>query len=469
MDVQFHTQDHKEWTISICMQLGSIWPIMRTASSLAGAMALACAVGCGGGGEVLYDGMFTSAEVTKLEALGPLPSLQPDTTNLYADDPAAAALGQRFFFETGYSGAIAVGDDGENGGVGAVGETGKLSCRSCHLGEWFIDTRSRPNGTSLGLDWFFRNSPSMINVAFYKEQFGWSGFNDSLWAKNLIPAEFVVGMDRSTVAHFLYEKYKDEYEAVFDTPMPAELDPAHPEAARFPATGTPLAPDSPWKDMAPADRDAVNRVFANYGKAIEAYQRLLISVGSPFDRYADGETTAMSDAAKRGVKLFIGKAGCDACHSGPTLTDEKFHNTGVPQTGEHVLKAPGFDPGRFAGIDVYLASDFNTHGPYSDDPSIDRTVGVVQTDSTVGAFRTKSLHNVDKTAPYMHTGALATLKEVVEFYNQGGAASDFAGVRAELMQPLNLTEAEMNDLVTFLESLTGEPVPDELLVDTSSP
>ena len=442
---------------------------MRRASYLAGVMALAGAIGCGGSDEELYDGIFTAAEVTKLRALGPLPSLQPDTTNQFADDPAAAALGQRFFFEKGYSGAIVVGDDGENGGLGAVGETGKVSCRSCHLEEWFVDTRSRPNGTSLGLDWFFRNSPSMINVAYYTTQFGWSGFNDALWAKNLIPAEFVMGMDRSSVAHFLYQKYKDEYEAVFDMPMPPELDPDHPEAARFPATGTPLAPDGPWSDMAPADRDAVNRIFANYGKALEAYQRLLISVGSPFDRYADGELIAMTDAAKRGLKIFIGKAGCDACHSGPTLTDEKYHNTGVPQSGEHVLKGPDFDPGRFAGVEVYLASDFNTHGPYNDDPEIDRTVGVAADDGLLGAFRTKSLHNVAETGPYMHTGALATLREVVEFYNQGGAQSEFAGVRSELMQPLNLTEAEMDDLVAFLESLTGEPVPDELLVDTSSP
>lgn len=429
-------------------------------------MLLAGAVGCGGG-EELYDGMFTTAEVTKLQALGPLPDLPPDTTNKYADDPLAAALGQRFFFEKGYSGPIVVGDNGENGGLGAVGETGMVSCRSCHLEEWFIDTRSRPNGTSLGLDWFFRNSPSMVNVAYYREQFGWAGFNDSLWAKNLIPAEFVMGMDRSVVAHFLFQKYREEYDALFDTPLPAELDPEHPDAARFPATGTPLAPDGPWKDMAPADRDAVSLIFANFGKALQAYERLLISVGSPFDRYAAGDTTAMSDSAKRGLKLFIGKAGCDACHSGPTLTDEKFHNTAVPQTGDHVLKGPGFDPGRFAGIDVYLGSDFNTHGPYNDDPSIDRTVGVTATESHQGAFRTKSLHNVARTGPYMHTGGMATLKEVVEFYNQGGADSEFAGVRDELIQPLNLTEAEMDDLVAFLESLTGEPVPAELLVDTS--
>lgn len=431
-------------------------------------VAIAGAVGCGGGDE-LVDGVFTPAEVVKLETLGPLPALPPDTTNRFADDPRAAAFGQRLFFEAGYSGPIATGDDGQNGGLGAVGERGKVSCRSCHLQQWMVDTRSRPNGTSLGIDWLPRNAPSLINVAYYKTQFGWSGFNDVLWGKNLIPAELAMGMDRSVVAHFLYEKYRADYDALFATPLPAQLDPNHPDAARFPATGSPFDSSGSWNNMAGTDRDSITLIFANFGKAIEAYERRLISVGSPFDRYIDGDTAAMSTAAKRGLKLFIGKAACDSCHSGPTLSDEKYHNTAVSQTGAHTLKGPDFDPGRFAGIDVYLGSDFNSHGRYNDDPSIDRTVGVVASDNLKGAFRTKTLRSVAMTAPYMHTGELATLKDVVRFYNQGGGTGDYAGTRDPLIQPLNLTESEMDDLVAFLESLTGDPVPDELLVDTSAP
>jgi cytochrome c peroxidase len=421
----------------------------------------------GGGGDPLSDGMFTTAEVAKLAMLGPLPALKTDTTNRFADDPAAAILGQRLFFETGYSGPIVVGDDGQNGGLGRVGETGKVSCRSCHLTDWMIDTRSKPNGTSLGVDWFIRNAPSLVNVAYYEKQFGWSGFNDVLWGKNLIPAEFVMGTDRSVVAHFLYQKYKADYEAAFHTTMPAELDPSSPDAARFPATGSPLTPTGPWKDMAAPERDAINLIFANFGKALEAYERQLLSVGSPSDRYIEGDTTALSASAKRGLKLFIGKAACDSCHTGPTLSDEKYHNTAVAQDGAHVLKAPDFDPGRFDGINVYLGSDFNSHGIYNDDPSVDRTVGVVATGNLKGAFRTKSLRNVAMTAPYMHTGALATLKDVVRFYNQGGDSANYAGTRDALIQPLNLSETEMDDLVAFLESLTGDPIPAELLQDTS--
>lgn len=423
--------------------------------------------GCDGGGDTLSDGIFSPAEVAKLMTLGPLPALKLDTTNRFADDPLAAALGQRWFFEPGYSGAIMVGDDGHNGGLGKVGETGKVSCRSCHLTDWMIDTRSQPNGTSLGIDWFFRNAPSLVNVAYYEKQFGWSGFNDTLWAKNLIPAEFVMGMDRSSIAHFLYKKYRADYEAVFRTAMPAELDPSNPNAARFPATGSPLSPEGPWKNMASPDRDAINLIFANFGKALEAYQRQLLSVGAPSDRYIEGDTTALGAAAKRGLKLFIGKAACDSCHTGPTFSDEKFHDTGVAQDGAHTLQAPDFDLGRFTGIGVYLASDFNTHGRYNDDPAVDRTVGVVATDNLKGAFRTKSLRDVAMTAPYMHTGAIATLKDVVRFYNQGGDTAGYAGARDPLIQPLNLSEAEIDDLVAFLDSLTGDPVPPELLQDTS--
>ena len=108
-------------------------PITRAASVILSAL-IASAVGCGDG-DGLVDGIFTSAEVARLESLGPLPALAGDPTNRLADDPGAAALGQRLFFESGYSGPLITGDDGTNGGLGAAGERGKVSCRSCHLRE----------------------------------------------------------------------------------------------------------------------------------------------------------------------------------------------------------------------------------------------------------------------------------------------------------------------------------------------
>lgn len=418
----------------------------------------------------LVDGVFTEAEMTTVRTMGPLPSLAVDTTNRYGDDAKVAQLGQRLFFDPGYSGAIVTGSDGKNGGLGAKGETGKVSCRSCHLGDWMIDNRSQPNGTSLGIDWFFRNSPSLVNVAYYEQQFGWVGFNDDLWGKNLIPAEFVMGTDRSGIVHYLYKKYKAEYNALFSPPLPDALDPTHPEAARFPMSATPIGGTGPaglaWKAMTAADQDSINRAYANFGKALAAYERLLVSRNAPFDRYVSGELSAISTSAKRGLKLFIGKAACNACHSGPTFSDEKFHNTGVSQIGMYVLKAPDFDPGRFGGVDVYRDWDFKAQGAYSDDRTVKRdpipAAGQVDV-KLKGAFRTKGLRNVAMTAPYMHTGHMTTLKEVVEFYNQGGGTRDFAGGKDPLMKPLNLTATEIDDLVAFMQTLTGQPVPAALL------
>lgn len=418
--------------------------------------------GCSDGENPSGEGLFSEAELEKARLHSPLPPLKPDTTNMYADNENAAKLGQRFFFEKGYSGPIVVGDDGMNGGLGAVGETGKVSCRSCHLGDFMIDTRSKPNGTSLAIDWFFRNSPTLINVATYETQFGWVGFNDNLWGKNLIPAEFVMGTNRSDIVKFIYSKYKDEYNAIFSPP----LDDTLLDEVRFPKGATPLNPMSAWTMMAEGDRDIINRAYANFGKAIQAYERKLIVGESPFDRFVAGDEAAISDSAKRGLKLFIGKAACSECHSGPTFSDELFHVTGVPQIGDHVPEA---DDGRFGAIDVYLGWDFNTAGKYNDDPSINRTTGVTKDAKLTGAFRSKGLRNIAMTGPYMHTGHMTTLTEVVEFYNEGGATTGFAGTKDTLMKPLNLSSSEVADIVAFLEALTGDPVPASLLEDTAGP
>jgi len=404
---------------------------------------------------------FSDAEMTKVQALSPAPGAVDDTTNKYSTDEAAVDLGHRLFFDPGYSGPIVVGDDGMNGGLGAVGDTGKVSCRSCHLGDWLIDDRSQPNGTSLAIDWFIRNSPTMVNVATYEKQFGWVGFNDNLWGKNLIPAEFVMGTTRTTIVRFLYDNYKTDYDAIFDAP----LDDAIADEARFPLDATPLNPTSGWASMDAGDQAIINQGFANFGKALAAYLGKLISGDSPFDRFVAGDDAAISESAKRGLKLFIGKAACVECHSGPTFSDEEFHVTAVEQIGEHVVPGPDYDNGRLGAIDIYLGWDFNTAGPYNDDSSIDRTEGVTNDPALEGAFRTKGLRNVAKTGPYMHTGHLETLRDVVVFYNEAGAESGFAGERDPLMVPLNLNDQEIDDIVAFLESLTGEPVPAQWLVD----
>ena len=157
------------------------------------------------------------------------------------------------------------------------------------------------------------------------------------------------------------------------------------------------------------------------GKAIASFQRTILSGNSPFDRFDyGGEDEALSASAQRGLKLFLGKARCTRCHSGFNFTDEKFHNLGIDWDTDHV------DLGRYA---------------------------VTKNPDDIGAFKTPTLREISRTAPYMHNGKFASLREVVEFYNKGGIKNPHQDL---LIIPLKLTDEEKTDLVAYLESLSGE-------------
>lgn len=429
-------------------------------------LALLAPAGAGcGGEEELVDGIFSSAEWEKIQTLSPLEAIEEDTTNRYADDPAAARLGQRLFFEKGYSGPLAVGDDGTNGGLGAVGEEGKVACASCHSGTWFIDERSRPSNASLGTDWLPRNANSLVNAALYEPWYENDGLSDSLWSESMVDPELPLAMNgsRLRLAHVIYEKYRDEYNAVFEPDLDPALDPAAPGASRFPAEGKPG--DDLYDSMAPADQEIVTTIYVNFGKAIAAYLRLLVSGDAPFDRYVAGDRGAIGESARRGLRLFVGKAGCVACHSSSHFSDDDFHVNGLAPEGPHINPE---EIGRLATIPIVLANPFNSNSQRSDDRSTGRLDDLAPTEDLRGKWRTKGLRQAAETAPYMHTGQLATLREVVEFYNAGGHETGVVGVKSDKIKPLNLTAQEIDDLVAFLESLTGEPVPEALREDTSA-
>jgi cytochrome c peroxidase len=411
---------------------------------------------------------FTDEEFDIIKQFGPLGAVPADPTNRYADDANVAAFGQRLFFEKCYANKLTIADPV----LGVVGDAGKIACASCHdVNNYYTDTRSHPNSTSLGVQWTRRNAPTLVNVAFY-QWMSWGGKEDSLWYQGANGCESGVnfGGNRLQYAHILYAKYRTDYNALFPVPLDSALDPAAPDAARFPPIGKPkanaTAPDGPWEMMTAADRDIVNTIMANIGKAIEAYERQLVSRNAPIDKYISGEYTALSPAAKRGLRLFIGKAACVDCHSGPTFSDNKFHNTGVPQLG---VNLPLVDNGRFDDLSATLTNAFNGASKFSDDPTrgAAKLAGMTVTDDLKGLFRTGMLRQIAATGPYMHTGNLLTLEDVVRFYNWGGGTADFSGVKSAAMVPLLLTDEEMADLVAFLRSLTGEPPPMAFGKDTS--
>lgn len=414
------------------------------------------------GGPPLVDGVFTDAEWTELQTFTPLEDPPANPTNRFADDPQAAIFGQRMFHEKRYSGALQADSD-----LGLAGETGKVACATCHdPTAYFTDTRA-DNRLSIGTSTTGRNAPSLVNVVYY--DFGnWAGAHDQFWKQGANSPESRDNTNgtRLAYAHVVFDHHKAQYEALFGALDPA-LDPQHVDAARFPPAGKPKSnaadPDGPWELMAAADQHIVNTIMANCGKATEAFERKLISRNSPFDHYVAGDYAALTAAAKRGAKLFMGKAACDGCHTGTTFTDNDFHNTGVPQTRDPQ------DQGQYDDIPKALMNTFNGAGMYSDDPVAGamKIAGMVRSDDMRGKFRTKSLRHLTMTGPYFHDGSRATLEDVVRFYNDGGGDTGFPGSKDPLLAPLNLTDAEIADLVAFLESLTGEPVPTELTVNTN--
>lgn len=155
--------------------------------------------------------------------------------------------------------------------------------------------------------------------------------------------------------------------------------------------------------------------------ALATYERTIVSANAPFDHWLAGDENAISDAAKRGFDLFNGKANCAACHSGWAFTDSSFHDIGV---------AKGNDIGRGAIFPTSVKLKY--------------------------AFKTPTLRDVARRAPYMHDGSEPTLEAVINLYNRGGVDRPS---RAEDIRPLHLTDAEKADLVAFLKTLTGVPEP----------
>lgn len=375
--------------------------------------------------------LFSPDEWEILRNLSPLPDAPPpNPTNRFADDPAAAELGQKFFFDFRFS------------------KHSTIACSTCHSPFYaFADIESTSFATGRGT----RNTPTVLNAAYNEWQL-WDGRSETMWAQALfaLEGENEMAGTRLQYAHVIKKRYKTEYEAVFG-PLP-ELE----EASRFPPEGKPG--DPAFDGMSEADQIAVNTIFSNIGKSVEAYQRLLITPDAPFDRYVAGDEAAMSLEAQRGLKIFIGKGGCVNCHNTPRFTDNAFHNIGVPMGSEE-------DKGRFQGIPKLLNNMFNSSGIYSDSRAAsEHMLDIMEAKiEDQGAFRTPTLRNVAITAPYLHTGEFPTLASVIAFKNAGGYTTPFPGMAAVLMEPLDLSEEEQRDLITFLETLTGELPPAHLL------
>ena len=364
---------------------------------------------------------FTEQERLMILQHGPWPQpWSPDPSNRVSGKPEGIAFGERLFFDARLS------------------AKGTVSCASCHVPEQnWTDGRK----LAAGLAEVDRNTPAIINIR-HSRWFGWDGSNDNLWSQSVRPMldPREMGADEKRIAALIRNDGELEcrYRKAFGGPPPM-------------------------------DDEALT---VGVGKALAAFQETLVSGRTPFDHFRDalerGDRKAASlypEDAQRGLRIFVGKGGCNLCHFGPNFTHGEFHEIGIPV----FKKAGGVDWGRYEGIKHLRASRFNLLGPYNDDPA--RATGistrhVALLPQTFEQFKVPTLRNIALTAPYMHNGHLATLRDVVRHYSEIDlsllhvAHVYFDPLVPEavptdtLLKPLKLTQQEIADVVAFLTTLT---------------
>ncbi|MGN7823546.1 cytochrome-c peroxidase [Chitinophaga sp. 22536] len=284
------------------------------------------------------------------------------------DPPTKAQLGEQLFFET------------------LLSKDKSISCASCHQPQHgFADTAA----LSLGIHRTptKRNTPGITNLSGRPNYF-WDGRAATLEAQALQPIinpdEMGLPIEEAVQRLNASQRYSQLFRQVFGSPATA----------------------------------------ANITQALAAYEKTLETANSPYDRFIAGDDNALTEPAKRGRILFIGKANCNNCHSGEDFTADRFKNIGL-----------------------YNGTTLNDAGRYE----------ITKDEHYKGFFKVPGLRNVAVTAPYMHNGMFHTLREVITYYNNPNAiVPDGIGRDLSLSKPLNLSEQEMQDLEAFLVALTDD-------------
>jgi cytochrome c peroxidase len=358
---------------------------------------------------VLFSGLFrlmASDKPDKSIPLG-LPSVFYPENN--PQTSAKIALGDKLFNDIRFS------------------ETGQVSCATCHdPAKAFTDSPLKVSEGIQGLTGT-RNAPTVINSVYFETMF-WDGRSPDLEDQALHPFVNPVEMglkDHQPILDIVRSdpEYTKAFKAVFEK----------------------------------SDEDIT---MTEVTQAIAAFERTKISGNSPFDRwYYGGETEALTPAQKRGFDLFINEGRCVSCHvieqTQALFTDNRFHNVGVginniqndiPDLASEYIAAEL----SAEEVDVRVLSDKRS----SELGRFALTTGF----DDLGSFKTPTLRNIAATAPYMHDGSVATLRNVVVHYNNGGVTNEGDPVNDFLsggIRPLNLSDAQIDDLVAFMEALTS--------------
>lgn len=313
----------------------------------------------------------------------PIPENNPQT-------PEKIELGKKLFFDRRLSG------------------DGTMSCATCHIPDLaFTDGQDISLSYPTTKNW--RNSPTLINVAFQRYLF-YDGRAKTLEEQALFPMMSAFEMNKNL--DYLEEQIRQvpEYEEAFKKVFNAEV-----------------------------TRERI-------AMAVAAFERTLISANSPLDRYLKGDQSALSDDARKGLEVFKGKGKCAECHYGVILTDDKFYALHVPENPALKNDQRVITTVRFVAK-VYHYGDYRN---LREDPGR----YLITTDrKDWKAFRTSTLREIAKTAPYMHNGVFGTLDEVIEFFDKGGGQDN------TILRPLGLDAQEKKYLKAFLEeALSGEEI-----------
>jgi cytochrome c peroxidase len=315
--------------------------------------------------------------------------------------PEKIALGEKLFFD------------------GRLSADGTVACSTCH-----DPTRAFTDGrpTSIGIHGSVgqRNAPTILNALFNKTQF-WDGRVETLEEQAALPIVNSIEMGQSSIqaavsAVAAISEYQQAFQQVFGRPL----------------NGPDLV------------------------RAIASYERTQVSFDSPFDHFIVGDNNAIDDAAKRGWELFNTKARCNKCHAlsedkrdVTVFTDNDFHNIGIgilrhnvvalARQAEQLIKSEGAEAIDHAAV----GTDFSALGRFL----------ITKKEADIASFKTPDIRNVLMTAPYFHDGSQETLWDIVDHYNKGDGLQD--PYLDEDIQPLALTEPEIDDLVAFMVSLTS--------------
>jgi cytochrome c peroxidase len=347
-------------------------------------------------------------ELRQVLALGPWPPApKRDPGNKVSGNALAIELGRQLFRDPRMS------------------PVGYIACVTCHQPDRaFTDVKARAHG----LADLPRNTPALANLSLQR-WYGWGGASDSLWMASIKPILDAREFDgNAALVTRLFTREPELaacYRRVFGV-----------SALRKP-----------------------ERTVVNVGKALAAFVETLVTSRTPFDEFRDAlaagdaeRAAAYPLAAQRGLQLFIGRAGCVDCHSGPNFSDGRFHSGAAPADEMAAAVARSLaDDGRLGDARYLKASRFNLQGAYNDDASrrnAAATRHLVVSGSLAGTFRTPTLRNVAVTAPYFHDGQTERLSDAVQHTQPASASTSGAA----LGEPLDL--GEIDDLAAFLATLT---------------